>query len=115
MLLVSRQIVVFRAAIIDASAIVTHERLVDEMRELARQIDGFVEWRDAMDGLTYWGHVMFETERAALAWNGDPRHEAIHDHSKLVYTEFSTHAFASVRDASWSRSELEDGGTTTGP
>ena len=111
----SQQIVVFRAVIADASAIATHQRMVDAMRDLARQIDGFVEWRDAMDGLTYWGHVMFESESAALAWNGDPRHEAIHDHGDLVYTEFSTHAFASVRKASWRRSDRDDDDTAGGP
>jgi heme-degrading monooxygenase HmoA len=97
------QAVVFRATLTDPSARATHDRMVVEMRDLARGIDGFVEWRDAMDDLTYWGYVIFESEEAALAWKGDPRHKAIHEHGELVYTEFATHAFASVRNASWRR------------
>ena len=97
------QAVVFRATLVHPSARATHERIVQEMKDLARGIDGFVEWRDAMDELTYWGHVMFESEAAALAWRGDPRHEAIHDHGELVYSEFATHAFESVGSASWRR------------
>lgn len=98
------QIVVFRATLCDATVLETHAEMVREMRDLAEEIDGFVEWRDSIDGLTYWGYVLFESEAAAMAWKQDPRHVQIHQKGeRAVYSEFATHVFASVRNASWRR------------
>lgn len=105
----SLQIVVFRATLADDSVRDTHTGMVRDMRELARGIDGYVEWRDSMDGLTFWGYVLFETEEAALAWKQHPRHVEIHRRGEqAVYTEFATHVFASVRNASWRRDPAAD-------
>ena len=98
------QIIVFRATLCDATVLGTHAEMVREMRDLAEEIEGFVEWRDSIDGLTYWGYVLFESEEGAMAWKQDPRHVQIHQKGeRAVYSEFATHVFASVRNASWRR------------
>lgn len=104
------QVVVFRATLADESALPAHERMATAMRQSAAAVDGFVEWRDALDGLIYWGHAIFESEEAARAWPGDPRHGGNHDHAELGYTEFSTHAYASVRGVSWRPDRGSDDG-----
>jgi heme-degrading monooxygenase HmoA len=101
------QLVSFRATLHDASLVSTHEQMVAGMRDLAEAIDGFVEWREGYEGLTYWGFVVFASPEAALAWKGHPTHGAIHrqgEHS--VYSEFGTQVFELVREASWKRDEV---------
>jgi len=79
-----------------------HHRVVADMRALAESIDGFVMWRDATEGLRYWGVVMFETEAGALAWRDHPDHARIHQESRgRLYSSFRTLAFDSVREASF--------------
>ncbi len=83
--------------------------MVRRMRELAEQIDGFVEWRDSSDGLTYWGFVVFASPEAALSWKGNPTHGQIHrDGEESVYSAFSTQVFELVREASWRRDDAPD-------
>lgn len=102
------QIVVFRATLIDQGVRDTHEAMARDMRDLARELEGFVEWRDSMDGLTFWGYVLFEDEATALAWKEHPRHVEIHQQGeRQVYSEFATHAFASVRNSSWRRDQSQ--------
>ena len=65
----------------------------------AEAIDGFVEWRDGYDGLTYWGFVVFASPEAALAWKGHPTHGAIHQQGEdSVYSAFGTQVFELVRE-----------------
>lgn len=97
-------VVVFRATLTDESLLGTHAEMVREMRELAEGLGDFVEWRDSMDGLVYWGYVMFESEVATSQWKNDPRHAEIHQRGEqAVYSDFATQVFASVRAASWRR------------
>jgi heme-degrading monooxygenase HmoA len=101
------QLVSFRATVRDPSLEPTHQQMVTRMRDLAEAIDGFVEWRDGYDGLTYWGFVVFASPEAALAWKGHPTHGAIHrEGESSVYSEFSTQVFELVREASWRRDEV---------
>ena len=101
------QLVSFRATLQDASLAPTHERMVAGMRDLAEAIDGFVEWRDGYDGLTYWGFVVFASTEAALAWKGHPTHGAIHQQGEAaVYSAFGTQVFELVREATWQRDEV---------
>lgn len=96
--------VVFRATLRDHSLRPTHDLMVDEMRELAESIDDFVEWRDALDGLAYWGYVMFESAASTLAWKAHPRHAEIHGRAeRAVYSEFAVRVFEEVRGSSWER------------
>lgn len=96
------QIVVFRATLIDDTVIDTHEAIADEMRGLATGMDGCLSWRDSIDGLTYWGYVLFRSDEAALAWKHHPRHAEIRRRGEHdAYSEFATHVFAEVRHASW--------------
>ena len=79
------------------------------MRDLAEAIDGFLEWRDAYDGLTYWGFVVFASHEAAMAWKGNPIHGAIHQQGEAsVYSSFGTQVFELVREASWQRDEVPE-------
>jgi heme-degrading monooxygenase HmoA len=104
---VAMQLVSFRATLQDASLTPTHEQMVAGMRDLAEAIDGFVEWREGYDGLTYWGFVVFASPEAALAWKGHPTHGAIHRQGEdSVYSEFGTQVFELVREASWQRDEV---------
>lgn len=100
----SLHIVVFRATLVDDEVRAMHESMVADMRSLARDGDGYVEWRDSMDGLTYWGYVLFDSAEAAMAWKQDPRHVEIHQRGEReVYSEFATHVFVSERNSSWRR------------
>ena len=104
-----RQLVSFNATLLDESLMPTHMRMVVGMRELAEAIDGFVEWRDCYDGLTYWGFVVFASHDAAMAWKGHPTHGAIHQQGEAsVYSSFGTQVFELVRDASWQRHEVPE-------
>jgi heme-degrading monooxygenase HmoA len=103
----SKQLVSFSATLLDESLTSTHERMVVGMRDLAEAIDGFLEWRDGYDGLTYWGFVVFASPEAALAWKGHPTHGAIHQQGEAaVYSAFATQVFELVREASWQRDEV---------
>ncbi|MGD9999904.1 MAG: hypothetical protein AB7U39_23550 [Ilumatobacteraceae bacterium] len=100
------QLVSFRATLNDPSFGEVHEGMVKGMRDLAESIDGFVEWRDAMDGLEYWGFVVFASDEAAQAWKGHPTHAAIHQQGEeSVYSGFSTQVFEQVRGAEWRRDD----------
>ncbi|HEX6657236.1 MAG TPA: hypothetical protein VFD53_11380 [Ilumatobacter sp.] len=102
-----KQLVSFNATLLDGSRMPTHEQMVVGMRKLAEAIDGFVEWRDGYDGLTYWGFVVFASPEAALAWKGHPTHGAIHQQGEdSVYSAFGTQVFELVREASWQRDEV---------
>jgi heme-degrading monooxygenase HmoA len=102
-----KQLVSFNATLFDGSRMPTHEQMVVGMRKLAEAIDGFVEWRDGYDGLTYWGFVVFTSPEAALAWKGHPTHGAIHQQGEdSVYSAFGTQVFELVREASWQRDEV---------
>jgi heme-degrading monooxygenase HmoA len=101
------QLVSFSATLLDQSLMPTHEQMVVGMRDLAEAIDGFVEWRDGYDGLTYWGFVVFASPEAALAWKGHPTHGAIHQQGEAaVYSAFGTQVFELVRGANWQRDEV---------
>src|SRR4051794_4006236 len=101
-----KQLVSFTATLIDDSLMPTHRRMVTGMRDLAEAIDGFLEWRDCYDGLTYWGFVVFASHEAALSWKGNPIHGAIHQQGEAsVYSAFGTEVFELVREASWQRHE----------
>ena len=98
------QIVVFRATLTDGTVLETHAGIVGDMRDLAKGLDGYVEWPDSIAGLTYWGYVLFESEEAARAWKDHPRHAELRRHGeRAAYSESATHVFASVRNASWRR------------
>ena len=100
----AKQLVSFTTTLIDEELLPVHRDMVLRMRELAEEIDGFVEWRDAYDGLDYWGFVVFASPEAALSWKGNPTHGAIHQEGEAaVYTAFSTQVFELVREASWQR------------
>ena len=100
----TKQLVSFSATLMDAEQMPTHERMVVGMRDLAEAIDGFVEWRDGYDGLSYWGFVVFASHEAASAWKGHPTHGAIHQLGEAsVYSAFGTEVFELVREASWQR------------
>jgi heme-degrading monooxygenase HmoA len=100
------QLVYFTATVRDPSLLDTHRGMVAEMRALAESIPGFVEWRECQDDLTLWGHIVFETGDAVLAWKGDPRHGAIHQRGEeSVYSSFSTQVFEIVRQANWAGGE----------
>jgi heme-degrading monooxygenase HmoA len=103
----AKQLVSFSATLLDADLMRTHERMVVGMRDLAEAIDGFLEWRDAYDGLTYWGFVVFASPDAAIAWKGHPTHGAIHQQGEAsVYSAFGTQVFEIVREANWQRDEV---------
>ena len=105
----TKQLVSFNATLIDESLMPTHTRMVVGMRDLAEAIDGFLEWRDAYDGLTYWGFVVFASHEAAMAWKGNPIHGAIHQQGEAsVYSSFGTQVFELVREASWQRDEVPE-------
>lgn len=96
------QIVVFRATLIDESVIDAHEAIVHEMRSLAAGGDGCLGWRDSLDGLTFWGYVLFRSDDAVIAWKNHSRHAELRRRGEQdVYSEFATHVFAEVRHASW--------------
>ena len=102
----TKQLVSFNATLIDESLMPTHARMVVGMRDLAEAIDGFLEWRDGYDGLTYWGFVVCASNEAAMAWKGNPTHGAIHHQGEAsVYSSFGTQVFELVREASWQRDE----------
>jgi hypothetical protein len=103
----TKQLVSFATTLINEELLPVHRDMVRRMRDLAEEIDGFVEWRDAYDGLDYWGFVVFASPEAALSWKGNPTHGAIHQEGEAaVYSAFSTQVFGLVREASWQR----DGG-----
>jgi len=103
----TKQLVSFTTTLINEELLPVHRDMVRRMRDLAEEIDGFVEWRDAYDGLDYWGFVVFASPDAALSWKGNPTHGAIHQEGEAaVYSAFSTQVFGVVREASWQR----DGG-----
>ena len=103
----AKQLVSFSATLLDADLMSTHARMVVGMRDLAEAIDGFLEWRDAYDGLTYWGFVVFASPEAAMAWKGHPTHGAIHQQGEAsVYSAFGTQVFEIVREANWQRDEV---------
>lgn len=96
------QLVYFETTRADHSQDQIHRSVVADMQALAESIDGFVTWRDADDGLDYWGVVMFESEAGALAWRDHPDHVKIHQRSRgRLYTAFRTIAFDSVRENSF--------------
>lgn len=100
----AKQLVSFKTTLIEEQLLPIHQDMVHRMRQLAEEIDGFVEWRDAYDGLDYWGFVVFASPEAALAWKGNPTHGAIHQEGEdAVYSAFSTQVFELVREASWQR------------
>jgi heme-degrading monooxygenase HmoA len=100
----TKQLVSFSVTLRDESHADQHVDMVRRMRELAEQIDGFVQWRDSSDGLTYWGFVVFESDRAAQEWKGNPTHGAIHQEGEdAVYDEFHTEVFEIVRENHWFR------------
>jgi heme-degrading monooxygenase HmoA len=100
----AKQLVSFKTTLVDEELLPVHQDMVHRMRQLAEEIDGFVEWRDAYDGLDYWGFVVFASPEAALSWKGNPTHGAIHQEGEdAVYSAFSTQVFELVREASWQR------------
>ena len=100
------QLVSFRATVRDESLRPVHEQMVAGMRDLAEAIDGFVEWRAATDGRTYWGFVVFDSDEAAQSWKLHPDHGRIHrEGEESVYSEFRTQVFELVREASWQRAD----------
>jgi heme-degrading monooxygenase HmoA len=100
----TKQLVSFSVRLRDGSCVDDHVDMVRRMRQLAEQIDGFVEWRDASDATTYWGFVVFESEQAAQLWKRDPMHGAIHQQGEDgVYDEFHTEVFQLVRENHWYR------------
>ncbi|MBI5087965.1 MAG: hypothetical protein HZB15_03600 [Actinobacteria bacterium] len=100
------QLVSFRATLRDSALRGVHEEMVRGMRDLAEAIDGFVEWRDATDGLEYWGFVVFDSDEAAQSWKAHPTHGAIHQQGEAsVYSEFGTQVFEQVRGAQWRRDD----------
>ena len=106
----TKQLVSFRTTLLDEQLMPVHEDMVRRMRELAEEIDGFVEWQDAYDGLDYWGFVVFASPEAALSWKGNPTHGQIHqDGEDAVYAAFSTQVFELVREASWRRDDTARG------
>ncbi len=99
---VTMHVIVFRATLIDESVLGEHESIVAEMRRLATELGGCLAWRDSLDGLTYWGYVLFESDESLLAWKHDPRHADLRLRGeRQVYAEFATHVFAEVRHGSW--------------
>ncbi len=79
-----------------------HATAVADMRVLAEETDGFVQWRDRDEGLTYWGVVIFENEEAAVRWSTHPDHARIHNLAEGgLYATIRTIAFDSVRDKSY--------------
>jgi heme-degrading monooxygenase HmoA len=104
---VTKHLVSFATTLLDERLMPTHLDMVRRMRELAEQIDGFVEWRDSYDGLDYWGFVVFASPEAALSWKANPTHGQIHQEGEAaVYSAFSTQVFELVREASWRRDEV---------
>jgi heme-degrading monooxygenase HmoA len=105
-IVMARQLVSFRATLRDPSLREVHEEMVRGMRDLAEAIDGFVEWRDATEGLDYWGFVVFESDEAAQSWKAHPTHGAIHRQGEVsVYSQFATQVFEQVRGAEWRRDD----------
>jgi hypothetical protein len=103
----AKQLVSFTTTLLNEELLPVHQDMVKRMRELAEQIDGFLEWRDAYDGVDYWGFVVFASPEAALSWKGNPTHGQIHQEGEdAVYSAFSTQVFELVREASWQRDEV---------
>ena len=103
------QLVYFETSRPDHELDDVHRRVVADMRSLAESIDGFVTWRDADEGLDYWGVVMFETEAGALAWRDHPDHVRINQESRgRLYSSFRILAFDSVREASFDAGAGDD-------
>ena len=102
----AKQLVSFSVTLRDPSHAGDHVEMVRSMRQLAEQIDGFVQWRDSSDGLTYWGFVVFDSDRAAQEWKGIPTHGSIHQQGEdSVYDEFLTEVFELVRENHWYRDQ----------
>jgi heme-degrading monooxygenase HmoA len=102
----TKQLVKFAVTLRDPAQAEAHESMVRRMRELAEAIDGFSEWRDAHDGLDYWGFVVFDSDAAAQSWKGNPTHGAIHQlGEQAVYAEFHTEVFALDRENHWYRDD----------
>ena len=81
-----------------------HTQMSAEMRDLAKQTGGFIEWRDCTDGSTYWALILFDSEEAVLEWRNHPRHAEIHRRGEEdVYSSFSTKVFELVRESDWSK------------
>ena len=94
----------------DASLAPVHVDMVRRMRELAEQIDGFVEWRDSYGRAHLLGLRRVRLARGGAVVEGQSHARAIHrEGEESVYSAFSTQVFELVREASWRRDEAGRG------